>query len=216
MVLQSANCASTRAKSILSDGEVCATPTPWPPVILAMSNECLASLFLLNTWLTCIAERRYRGRLQTHQHSWYDILYHHRALFILIGHLFSGYNPGGYKSPEELANLDAEDESLARWKASLGIVPGTSSAESGPKVMKSFVYTLHYSLIRLLVDSVDAWACLFDSTTGKEDSIRPCRSTSDRDQHQEEPDYYQRRRRIQVGFLMVIMVTVSDGQSASG
>jgi len=82
--------------------------------------------------------------------------YHHQALFILIGHLFSGYNPGGYKSPEELANLDAEDESLARWKASLGIVPGASSSESGPKVMKSFMCTLHYSLIRLLVDPVDA------------------------------------------------------------
>jgi len=44
-----------------------------------------------------------------------------------------GYRPGAAKSAEEYANLDAEDESLARWKASLGIVPGTSGGE-GPKV----------------------------------------------------------------------------------
>lgn len=30
--------------------------------------------------------------------------------------------------------MDAEDESLARWKASLGIVPGATGAASGPKV----------------------------------------------------------------------------------
>lgn len=38
---------------------------------------------------------------------------------------------------EELAKLDAEDESLARWKASLGIVPGSAApAEgTGPKVI---------------------------------------------------------------------------------
>ena len=50
MVLQSANCGSTRAKSILSDGKapVQHLLTSWPPVILAMSNECLASLSLLN------------------------------------------------------------------------------------------------------------------------------------------------------------------------
>ncbi|EKM80187.1 hypothetical protein AGABI1DRAFT_113389 [Agaricus bisporus var. burnettii JB137-S8] len=45
-----------------------------------------------------------------------------------------GYNPGGSKSPEELAALDQEDESLARWKASLGIVPGTSATPAGPKL----------------------------------------------------------------------------------
>lgn len=40
------------------------------------------------------------------------------------------------KSAEEYAKLDAEDESLARWKASLGIVPGATTAEpTGPKVM---------------------------------------------------------------------------------
>ncbi|KIM46020.1 hypothetical protein M413DRAFT_441088 [Hebeloma cylindrosporum] len=46
-----------------------------------------------------------------------------------------GYKPGAAKSADEYAKLDAEDESLARWKASLGIVPGASGGEaSGPKV----------------------------------------------------------------------------------
>ena len=36
---------------------------------------------------------------------------------------------------DEYASLDAEDESLARWKASLGIVPGASvGPATGPKV----------------------------------------------------------------------------------
>jgi len=47
-----------------------------------------------------------------------------------------GYKPGAAKTAEEYANLDAEDESLARWKASLGIVPGSANeAASGPKVV---------------------------------------------------------------------------------
>ncbi|PIL37287.1 hypothetical protein GSI_00980 [Ganoderma sinense ZZ0214-1] len=46
-----------------------------------------------------------------------------------------GYKPSAAKTVDEYANLDAEDESLARWKASLGIVPGASEAPaSGPKV----------------------------------------------------------------------------------
>jgi hypothetical protein len=47
-----------------------------------------------------------------------------------------GYRPSGpAKTADEYAKLDAEDESLARWKASLGITPGQgSSAASGPKV----------------------------------------------------------------------------------
>ncbi|KAF5392868.1 hypothetical protein D9757_000984 [Collybiopsis confluens] len=44
-----------------------------------------------------------------------------------------GYKPGVAKTAEEYAKLDAEDESLARWKASLGVT-GASSAASGPKV----------------------------------------------------------------------------------
>ncbi|KAJ7591208.1 immunoglobulin E-set [Mycena floridula] len=47
-----------------------------------------------------------------------------------------GYKPNATKlSTSEYADMDKEDESLARWKASLGIVPGASSADtSGPKV----------------------------------------------------------------------------------
>ncbi|KAI0750949.1 rho GDP-dissociation inhibitor [Daedaleopsis nitida] len=45
-----------------------------------------------------------------------------------------GYKPGAAKSVDEYANLDAEDESLARWKASLGIVPGVTGTGNGPKV----------------------------------------------------------------------------------
>jgi len=45
-----------------------------------------------------------------------------------------GYKPTAAKSMDEYAKLDAEDESLARWKASLGIVPGTSGSASGPRV----------------------------------------------------------------------------------
>ncbi|OLL21683.1 Rho GDP-dissociation inhibitor [Neolecta irregularis DAH-3] len=35
-----------------------------------------------------------------------------------------GYKPGQKKTLDEYANLDKEDESLARWKESLGIKPG--------------------------------------------------------------------------------------------
>ncbi|KAL0582003.1 rho GDP dissociation inhibitor [Marasmius crinis-equi] len=45
-----------------------------------------------------------------------------------------GYKPTAAKSLDEYAKLDAEDESLARWKASLGISAGGSAAGSGPKV----------------------------------------------------------------------------------
>ncbi|KAF9645678.1 E set domain-containing protein [Thelephora ganbajun] len=45
-----------------------------------------------------------------------------------------GYKPTAAKSMDEYANLDAEDESLARWKASLGIVPGASGPATGPRV----------------------------------------------------------------------------------
>ncbi|KAF9534148.1 immunoglobulin E-set [Crepidotus variabilis] len=46
-----------------------------------------------------------------------------------------GYKPTAAKTAEEYAKLDAEDESLARWKASLGIIPGAADAPAtGPKV----------------------------------------------------------------------------------
>lgn len=46
---------------------------------------------------------------------------------------FQGYKPSAAKTTDEYAQLDAEDESLARWKASLGIVPGASGDTNGPK-----------------------------------------------------------------------------------
>ena len=52
-----------------------------------------------------------------------------------------GYTPTAAKSVDEYAKLDAEDESLARWKASLGIVPGAPSSSEGPKVMRSVAQT---------------------------------------------------------------------------
>lgn len=47
----------------------------------------------------------------------------------------TGYQPGVAKSVDEYAKLDAGDESLTRWKASLGVVPGAESQEppTGPK-----------------------------------------------------------------------------------
>ena len=46
----------------------------------------------------------------------------------------AGFKLTAAKSLDEYAKLDAEDESLARWKASLGVVPGTPGSASGPKV----------------------------------------------------------------------------------
>ncbi|KPV75012.1 uncharacterized protein RHOBADRAFT_44527 [Rhodotorula graminis WP1] len=43
----------------------------------------------------------------------------------------TGYKVGQQKTLEELARLDAEDDSLARWKASLGINPAASASTSG-------------------------------------------------------------------------------------
>ncbi|EGO27434.1 hypothetical protein SERLADRAFT_460845 [Serpula lacrymans var. lacrymans S7.9] len=46
-----------------------------------------------------------------------------------------GYKPSAAKSAEEYAKLDANDESLARWKASLGITGDVPAGDtSGPKV----------------------------------------------------------------------------------
>jgi Rho GDP-dissociation inhibitor len=52
-----------------------------------------------------------------------------------------GFKLGEKKTAEELAKLDANDESLARWKASLGLGPGGAAHvdTSGPKVT---VYSL--------------------------------------------------------------------------
>lgn len=40
----------------------------------------------------------------------------------------TGYKPGEEKTLAELAELDKEDESLARWKASLGLAAGGAAA----------------------------------------------------------------------------------------
>ncbi|KZP24529.1 E set domain-containing protein [Athelia psychrophila] len=45
-----------------------------------------------------------------------------------------GYKPTAAKSASEYAQLDAEDESLARWKASLGLNGAIAADTSGPKV----------------------------------------------------------------------------------
>ena len=57
--------------------------------------------------------------------------------------ILEGYKVGAAKTVDEYANLDAEDESLARWKASLGIVPGAASlTASGPQVTISLLISL--------------------------------------------------------------------------
>lgn len=42
-----------------------------------------------------------------------------------------GYNPGQKKALDEYAKLDANDESLAKWKASLGITANTTGGSTG-------------------------------------------------------------------------------------
>jgi len=46
----------------------------------------------------------------------------------------AGYKPAAGKSVDEYKTLDAGDESLARWKASLGLDSATGGDKSGPKV----------------------------------------------------------------------------------
>lgn len=48
-----------------------------------------------------------------------------------------GYKVGEQKTVDELANLDANDESLNRWKASLGIGAGAGAGDpSKPRVRR--------------------------------------------------------------------------------
>jgi RHO protein GDP dissociation inhibitor len=47
----------------------------------------------------------------------------------------AGYKPAAGKSVNEYRELDAGDESLARWKASLGLDSATSGDTSQPKVV---------------------------------------------------------------------------------
>lgn len=55
------------------------------------------------------------------------------------------------QSPEEYAQMDANDESLARWKASLGIGATPAGDASGPKVSFSYVVYLRWILVDLLI-----------------------------------------------------------------
>ncbi|KAG0149901.1 hypothetical protein CROQUDRAFT_653212 [Cronartium quercuum f. sp. fusiforme G11] len=53
----------------------------------------------------------------------------------------AGYNPGVAKTMDEYAQLDAEDESLRKWKESLGIVAGAGAA--GKPSLKIHSLSLH-------------------------------------------------------------------------
>lgn len=85
-----------------------------------------------------------------------------------------GYNPTPVKGVDEYAKLDAEDESLARWKASLGVVPGASGPASGPKVMR-FVDQSPIETHKPLSpgDGFDLGTPLSDSPTWQTDQDRP-------------------------------------------
>jgi len=56
----------------------------------------------------------------------------------------AGYKPAAGKSVDEYQKLDAGDESLARWKASLGLDSAVSGVNSGPKVA---LYLYHQLVI---------------------------------------------------------------------
>ena len=48
---------------------------------------------------------------------------------------YTGYKPAAGKTVDEYRNLDAGDESLARWKASLGLEAASGGDTSKPKVV---------------------------------------------------------------------------------
>ena len=48
---------------------------------------------------------------------------------------YTGYKPAAGKTVDEYRNLDEKDESLARWKASLGLDAAFSGDTSKPKVV---------------------------------------------------------------------------------
>ena len=56
----------------------------------------------------------------------------------------TGYKPAAGKTVDQYRDLDANDESLARWKASLGLDAAVSGDTSGPKVahdpIKEFLF----------------------------------------------------------------------------
>lgn len=53
-----------------------------------------------------------------------------------------GYKPAAGKTVDEYHNLDANDESLARWKASLGLDSASGGDKNGPKVALCIIDSL--------------------------------------------------------------------------
>lgn len=103
-----------------------------------------------------------------------------------------GYKPTAAKTVEEYAKLDAEDESLTRWKASLGITDSAAKPSTGPKVLHSFSTTtlsdapLDYCLtFRSDIPYFANWQVHLPR--------RPIRG-----RHVENPNFHQGRRRIPV------------------
>lgn len=71
---------------------------------------------------------------------------------------FTGYKPAAGKSVDEYKNLDAEDESLARWKASLGLDAASGGDTSMPKVrlcLDGFARCFHLYSTQLTVLSLE-------------------------------------------------------------
>ncbi|KAI5806764.1 rho guanidine dissociation inhibitor [Peziza echinospora] len=64
----------------------------------------------------------------------------------LVPSTTEGYKVGDKKTVDEYANLDAGDEALNRWKASLGIGPGAASKAIGDPNDPRKVVILHLAL----------------------------------------------------------------------
>ncbi len=75
-----------------------------------------------------------------------SISFHRRTICLMP--TVTGYNPAAGKTVDEYRNLDATDESLARWKASLGLNSAASGDTNGPKVC-NFAKTCQWSIFRL-------------------------------------------------------------------
>lgn len=70
---------------------------------------------------------------------------------------YTGYKPAAGKTVDEYRNLDAEDESLARWKASLGLDAASGGDTMMPKVALCFhallsttAFTLSFTQLSVL------------------------------------------------------------------
>ena len=69
---------------------------------------------------------------------------------------YTGYKPAAGKTVDEYRALDAEDESLARWKASLGLGSASGGDTTMPKVALCFhallttAFTLSFTQLSVL------------------------------------------------------------------